>query len=308
MKQRLTFLLLILSSCTATPNPFDASGTFEAVETIVSAEATGKILHLDIEEGQQIAENTVVGSIDPISISLQKEEVISRMTALSERTSNPAPQLKLLKDQLMVQQAQLNNLLHEQQRIQNLVIADAATPKQLDDINSQVNVSKKQLAVTTQQMRVTGENIASQNRSVLSEKLPLDKKLGQLEDQQSKTRIINPVNGVVLTKYAQAFEITSPGKPLYKIANMSTLILRAYISGSQFSSLKPDQPVKVYVDSVKGYKNYPGKIEWISDKAEFTPKTIQTKEERANLVYAIKIRVPNDGSLKIGMYANVKFQ
>jgi HlyD family secretion protein len=261
-----------------------------------------------VEEGQMIAKDSVVGTVDATNISLQKEQVESSIQALGEKTADVSPQVKLLEDQLAVQQSQLNNLLHEQGRIQNLLKQDAATGKQLDDINAQVEVAKRSMNVTRQQIQVQQNNVATQNRSILSEGKPLQKRVAQLEDQLKKSTIINPVSGTVLTKYAEQGEITSAGKALYKIADLSTITLRAYITGTQLSQVKLGQAVKVLVDDgAKKYKEFAGTITWISDKAEFTPKTIQTKEERANLVYATKIKVKNDGYLKIGMYGEVKF-
>ena len=167
---------------------------------------------------------------------------------------------------------------------------------------------EKIMNVTQQQINVQRNNIATQNRAYLSEGKPLEKRVAQLNDQLNKTNIINPINGTVITKYAEAGEMTSPGKALYKIADLSTMTLRAYITGTQLSQVKLGQTVKVLVDDgADKYKELPGTITWISDKAEFTPKTIQTKDERANLVYAIKVKVKNDGYLKIGMYGEVKF-
>jgi HlyD family secretion protein len=218
------------------------------------------------------------------------------------------PQVQLLQNQLSVQQSQLNNLLHEKQRIENLIRQDAATGKQADDINAQIDVVNKQMTVTKQQITVQRSNVSTQNRSILSENKPLQKRVAQLNDQLKRADIVNPVNGTVLTKYAEAGELTTSGKALYKIADLSVMKLRAYITGSQFSQIKTGQQVKVLVDEGKNtYKELQGTITWISDKAEFTPKTIQTKEERANLVYAIKIDVKNDGYLKIGMYGEVMF-
>ena len=300
--------LAFFISCKNDKNNFDASGTFEAVETIVSAEAGGKILEFNVEEGQQLSKDSMVGYIDPINIGLQKEQVISSINALQKKTLDVAPQVKLLQSQLSVQKSQLQNLQHEQGRIENLLKKDAATPKQLDDIKAQVDVVQKQIGVTQQQINVQENNISTQNRSVLSESEPLRKRAEQLQYQEDKTKIINPVAGVVLTKYAEKYEVTAPGKPLYKIADLSIVVLRAYITGDQFARVKLNQNVKVLVDDgANNYKEYTGNVEWISDKAEFTPKTIQTKDERANLVYAIKIRVKNDGYLKIGMYGEVKF-
>lgn len=309
-KNYFAFLLIsvsLLSACNRNGNDFDASGTFEANETIVSAEATGKIIALNISEGDQLSRDSVVGLVDATGVSLQQEQAEASIRALNEKTLDVTPQVRLLQDQLAVQQSQLENLLHEKTRIENLVKADAATGKQLDDINAQVEVARRQMNVTRQQIAVQQNNVATQNRSILSEADPLRKRVAQLKDQAQKASIVNPVSGTVITKYAEAGEVTSAGKALYKIADLSYLNLRAYVTGSQLSSIKLNQSVKVLTDDgAKRYKEYSGTITWISDKAEFTPKTIQTKEERANLVYAIKIRVKNDGYLKIGMYGEVK--
>ena len=311
MKQIVFIALIAISVLTACKNGngnADASGTFEANEVIVSAESSGKLTSFTVEEGQLIAKDSVVGTVDATNISLQKEQVESSIQALGEKTVDVSPQVKLLEDQLAVQQSQLNNLLHEQGRIQNLLKQDAATGKQLDDINAQVDVAKRSMNVTRQQIQVLQNNVATQNRSILSEGKPLQKRVAQLEDQLKKTTIMNPVAGTVLTKYAEQGEITSTGKALYKIADLSTITLRAYITGTQLSQVKLGQSVKVLVDDgAKKYKEYSGTISWVSDKAEFTPKTIQTKDERANLVYATKIKVKNDGYLKIGMYGEVKW-
>ena len=300
--------LIFLTACGSDQNKFDASGTFEADEVIVSASASGKILALDIDEGSRIAKDSIVGLVDPTDLSLQKQQVQASIEALSEKTSDAAPQIKMLQDQLKVQQTQLDNLLHEQARIENLVKEDAATKKQLDDMNFQIESSKKQMNVTLQQINVQRNNVTTQNRGILSESKPLRKRAEQLQELLNKTNITNPINGTVITKYAETGEITSNGKPLYKIADLSTLNLRAYVTGDQLPQIKLGQPVTVFIDSgAKKYRKLPGTITWVSDKAEFTPKTIQTKDERANLVYAIKVKVKNDGYLKIGMYGEVTF-
>ncbi|HET6767633.1 MAG TPA: HlyD family efflux transporter periplasmic adaptor subunit [Chitinophagaceae bacterium] len=298
---------LLVIGCNGNDNGFDASGTFEADETIVSSEIPGRILSFNVEEGMQLAKDSIVGTVDATTIDLQQQQVEASITALNEKTVNVNPQIELLRDQLAVQQSQLDNLLHERTRIENLLKADAATTKQLDDINAQIDVVKKSMTVTQQQINVKKNDIATQNRSILSEAEPLRKRVAQLEDQQQRANILNPVSGTVIAKYAEAGEITSSGKALYKIADLSELNLRAYVTGVQLSTIKLGQQVTVLIDQgEKGYKEYPGTIIWISDKAEFTPKTIQTKEERANLVYAIKVKVKNDGLLKIGMYGEVK--
>ena len=298
---------LLIISCNRSESDFDASGTFEADETIVSSEMPGKILSFNVEEGMRLPKDSIVGSVDATNIDLQQQQVEASIHALNEKTANVNPQVELLQNQLAVQQSQLDNLLHERTRIENLLKSDAATPKQLDDINSQIDVVKKSMAVTQQQINVKKNDIATQNRSILSEAEPLKKRVAQLEDQQQRANIVNPVTGTVITKYAEAGEITSSGKALYKIADLSELNLRAYVTGVQLPVIKLGQQVKVMIDQgEKKYKEYTGNIIWISDKAEFTPKTIQTKEERANLVYAIKVKVKNDGFLKIGMYGEVK--
>lgn len=302
-------LLSLLAACNKKGNQFDATGTFEATEVIVSSELSGKILSLTVNEGDTVSANKIVGTVDAEGIALQKEQVEASIGTLNEKTADVTPQVKLLQDQLAVQQSQLNNLVHEQQRIEKLVAQDAATGKQLDDINAQIDVVKKQMSVTKQQIAVQQNNVSTQNRAVLSESKPLQKRVAQLNDQLKRADIVNPINGTVLTKYAEAGELTAAGKALYKIADLSTVKLRAYVTGDQLAQIKLGQKVKVSVDAGKEtYKDFTGTITWISDKAEFTPKTIQTKEERANLVYAIKIDVKNDGYLKIGMYGEVMFK
>jgi HlyD family secretion protein len=234
--------------------------------------------------------------------------VLASIDALSEKTLNVSPQIRLLQDQLAVQQTQLENLLHEKKRTERLVKADAATGKQLDDINAQVDVVRKQMKATQQQITVQRTTTSTSNRGILSERKPLEKRAAQLEEQLSKSKITNPIKGVVITKYAEQGEMTSAGKALYKIADLSVMTLRAYVTGIQLAQIRLNQPVKVLIDKGKDdYKPYSGTIVWVSDKAEFTPKTVQTKEERANLVYAVKIKVPNDGFLKIGMFGEVRF-
>jgi HlyD family secretion protein len=297
----------LIAGCNGNDQEFDASGTFETDEVIVSSELTGKILSFNVREGDPVAGGSVVGIIDADNLALQKEQVQASIEALQQKTSDVTPQIRLLQDQLAVQQSQLQTLEREKTRTENLVKQDAATPKHLDDINAQIDVAKRQMTVTQQQIAVQRSNVATQNRSILSEKAPLEKRLAQLSDQLDQANIVNPIKGTVITKYAEAGEMTSVGKALYTIANLDTLVLRAYIDGTQLTQVKLNQPVKVLVDSgAKKYRSYPGTLTWVSDKAEFTPKTIQTKEERANLVYAVKVRVPNDGYLKIGMYGELQ--
>ena len=307
--KRILFLfaaLNLMASCNTNKSTADGSGTFEADEVIVSSELNGRILQLNVHEGDTLSKGSIAAVIDASNLELQKEQVEASINSLKEKTSDVAPQIKLLQEQITVQQAQLTSWEREKTRTENLIKEDAATPKQLDDINTQIDVLKKQIDVTTQQIKVQMNNTSTQNRSILSEQPSLQKRVAQIRDQLQRSNVINPLNGTVLTKYAEAGEVTAAGKALYKIADLSTLKLRAYITGDQLSQVKLNQPVKVLIDNgAKDYKTYSGYISWISDKAEFTPKTIQTKDERANLVYAIKINVKNDGYLKIGMYGEV---
>jgi HlyD family secretion protein len=301
-------LSLAFSFCNRDKNKPDASGVFESDEVIVSAEQTGKLLSFKVKEGDALTKGATIGQIDVSNIVLQKQQVEATIAALKEKTTNPVPQVDLISRQLEVQKSQLATQLRERTRTENLIKGDAATQKQLDDINAQIDMLQKQIAVSEQQIALDKSNIATQNRTIYSEQNPLQKSAAQIQDQINKGQIINPINGTVLTKYALEGEMTSTGKALYKIANLDTLNLRAYITGSQLDKIKLDQEVKVKTDDgSKNYRNYTGRIFWISDKSEFTPKTIQTKDERANLVYAIKVRVKNDGYLKLGMYGEVNF-
>jgi membrane fusion protein YbhG len=302
-----SLIAAVLSSCSHTQNS-DASGTFEADEVIVSSEVPGKIISLNIDEGSVLTKDSIVGIVDTTQLLLQKAQVEASINALHQKTTNVAPQIKLLQDQIDVQKTQLANALYEKDRTTRLIKADAATTKQLDDINTQIDVLQKQIAVNEQQINVQKNNTGTQNESILSESGPLKKSVAEVEDQLKRAYITNPVNGTVLTKYAMEGEVTTAGKALYKIADLSVITLRAYITGDQLSQVKLNQHVTVLVDNGSGgYNKYDGVVTWISDQAEFTPKTIQTKDERANLVYAIKIHVKNDGYLKIGMYGEVKF-
>lgn len=303
-----TLMSLVLFACNNNKQNFDASGTFEVDEVVVSSEVPGQIEALTIREGSVLAKDSIVGYIDSVPLELQKAQAEATLNALQEKTVNVAPQVKLLNDQIGVLKVQLNDAIHEKERTERLIKADAATQKQLDDLNTQIAVYQKQIAVNQQQIKVQESSTGTQNSTILSEYKPLKKSVAQIEDQLKRTKIKNPIDGTVLTKYAMAGEYTTPGKALYSIGNLSVITLRVYVTGTQFAHIKLNQAVKVFVDSTADtYKEYPGVITWISDKAEFTPKTIQTKDERANLVYAVKIHVKNDGLLKIGMYGEVKF-
>ncbi len=311
--RKLPAILLVLaalaSSCSQNKIKTDASGVFESDEVIVSAQQNGQILSFPIKEGDTIRKGAIIGNIDMSNTIIQKQQVQATIQALGEKTTNPLPEIELVKKQVAVQQSQLAQQEREKTRTTNLLKADAATQKQLDDINAAIDQLKKQIAVNEQQIALDKSNIATQNSTVLSEKAPLEKSVAQIQDEINKGKIVNPISGTILTKYALAGEMTTTGKALYKIADLDTLTLRAYVTGSQLTDIKLGQRVKVYTDdAVKNYKEYAGQVSWISDQSEFTPKTIQTKDERADLVYAVKIRVKNGGYLKLGMYGEVKFK
>jgi len=285
---------LVLVSCGKKEDDFDASGSFETEETIISSQASGIIQQLQVEEGAQLSAGDYVGYVDTTQLFLKKKQLLAQIDAVLSQRPNISEQLGAL-------QSQLKAAEKEHQRFTRLVAQDAAPQKQLDDITAQVRTLRQQIEAQRSSL-----NIAS--RGISEQAAPLRVQIDQINDQISKSKIVNSVNGSVLVKYAKEHEVTAPGKPLYKIADISYLTLRAYITADQLSHLRLNQHVTVFVDSTKdSYRHLPGVVTWISDQSEFTPKTIQTKDERANLVYAIKIRVSNDGTLKDGMYAEVKF-
>jgi HlyD family secretion protein len=298
MKQSIHLLALavlsIFYSCNKDENQYDASGSFEAVETIISSEANGKILSFNINEGDNLKANDIVGSIDSSQLLLSREQIAgSRKAILSGR-----PEIKTQLDAL---EKELENAIRDRDRIANLVKGNVASQKQLDDAEARVATTQAKIEAQKSSLLTSTNSINNQGNSV-------EAQLNLIEDQIRKCKIVNPIDGTVLTKYAEVNEMTSIGRPLYKIANLQTMILRVYISGNQLSKAKLSQNVKVFVDNGEGgYKEMQGTIIWISSKAEFTPKTIQTKDERANMVYAVKVTVKNDGSLKIGMYGEIKF-
>ncbi|MEO6131593.1 MAG: HlyD family efflux transporter periplasmic adaptor subunit [Saprospiraceae bacterium] len=289
----LTFFIF-LNGCKKAKNDFDASGSFEAEEIIISSEGTGTIKQFDLEEGQKLIAGQYIGYIDSTQLYLKKKQIQAQIRALLGKKPDISSQVGALQEELKATQ-------REQRRFSDLVKAGAATQKQLDDINSQVSVLQKQIAAQQSSLGILSSGYSK-------ESLPLQVQIEQINDQLTKSRLINPVDGTVMAKYAETNEMTTQGKPLYQIADLSTVIFRAYITGDQLSQITLNQKVSVLTDDGPDqYKETEGIITWISDKAEFTPKTIQTKDERANMVYAIKVKVPNDGHLKIGMYGELKF-
>lgn len=298
MRQLIIFTLgtfMFLLSCNRNKFEHDASGTFEATEVIVSSEANGKLESFQLMEGDQLTKGQYVGYVDSIQLYLKKRQLIATNKAIQVKRPDISVQVSSIKEQIAKAE-------FEKRRIQRLLADNAATQKQLDDANSQIEVLKKSLnaQVNSLSTSVNSLNEESNTNTV---------QVSQIEDQLKKCKIINPIQGTILNKFVEEKEIVTQGKALYKIADTKNLFLRAYIVSEQLEKIKIGQKVKVFINiSEDKQKSYPGTITWISDKAEFTPKTIQTQDERQNLVYAVKIAVTNtDGLIKIGMYGDVDF-
>lgn len=285
---------LISFSCRNSNNQYDASGTFEADEVLVSSEMGGKILQLNLTEGQKVASGERVGFVDTTQLYLKKIQLQIAKQALNSRKLDVNKQVAALKEQIATAQ-------HEKKRVEKLLQANVANTKQLDDINAQIATLEKQLDAQTTSMETANESLTQEERGI-------DIQIAQIEDQLKKCIITVPRNGTVLGKYAEMGEVAVPGRVLFKVADIDSMTLKAYVTSSQLTKLAIGQKVSVFADfGEKDQKEYSGTIVWIAAKSEFTPKTIQTQDERANLVYAVKIRVVNDGLLKIGMYGSVKF-
>jgi len=290
-----TVLISLLLSCNRSKTKYDASGTFEATEIIISAEASGKVEVFNLKEGDRLTEGQQVGYIDSTQLYLKKMQLLAAQKAVVARRPDVAKQIAATKEQ--IDKAKL-----EKARVENLFKDNAATEKQVDDADSQLRVLENTL---TAQINSLSTSVNSLDEESTSFNIQIE----QVNDLLAKCRIINPVNGTVLSKYTQEKEIVATGKPLYKIADTRNMFLRAYVVSSQLEKVAVGQDATVYISfSDGGSKTYPGKLTWISDKAEFTPKTIQTHDERQNLVYAVKVEVNNvDGLIKIGTYGDVVF-
>ncbi len=272
---------------------YDATGTFEATEVTVSAEAAGRILYFDVEEGDDLAAGKQIGAIDTVQLYLQKLQLERQQASVRSSRPDIAKQVSSLREQIAKQQT-------ERRRIENLLKDGAATTKQLDDIDSQLKVLQRQLDA---QLSTLGNNAASidENSSAI------ELQIAQAEDRLAKCRLASPISGTVLAKYAEAGELASVGRPLMKVADLGKIYLRAYFTSDQLAELTLGREVMVTADFGGDERfEYPGRVTWVASESEFTPKTIQTRDTRANLVYAVKIAVENDGRLKIGMYGEVK--
>lgn len=292
MKRLIYFIAATLSLSCSQEATFDAQGTFEATEVVVSSEANGKILSLDIDEGATIDANTVVGEIDSLQLHLQRKQLMAQQSALLGSRPDVEKQVASLREQITKQRSELR-------RIENMLRDGAATQKQHDDIEAQIKILEGQLEAT---LSTLDKNTATIDNNVAA----LEAQIAALDDRISKCRITSPVSGTVLVKYAEAGELATVGKPLMKVADLNKIYLRAYFTSDQLAKIGLGDEVKVVADFGGDERyDYTGRIAWISSESEFTPKTIQTKDSRANLVYAIKIAVENDGRLKIGLAGEV---
>ena len=319
----ITGALLLLVACGNKEKSYDATGTFEATEVTVSAKSTGELQRFDVTEGQEIDQNAIVGSIDAYQLKLQRQQLENTKEQLkankkqlnATRGATTSKQLDLEKQVASIRQ-QIANAQRERQRYTELVNDGAVPRKQLDDINYQIKVLEKQLAATQDQIRSNNASLKEQSQGITAQmegidaqQMTVESQKAQLDDQIANTDIKAPITGSVLEKYVERGEYVTVGKPLFKMADTQNMFIRAYVTSAQLKDIKVGQKVKVMADYGKGEKKtYDGTVTWISSRSEFTPKTIVTDDERADLVYAVKISFKNDGYVKIGMYGEVKFQ
>lgn len=283
-----------LTACGSDDKNYDATGIFETTEVIVSAQGQGEIEFLNLSEGDQLKADSLVGLIDTVQLHLKRQQLIASLSAVESKHYDVSRQVAATRQQIETQE-------RERARFAGLVKAHAANQKQVDDIDAQLAVLHKQLAAQT-------ETLENTNRSVSGEGLAIEAQIAQVDDQIARSRIVCPVNGTVLAKYAERGELAAVGRALFKVADVDQMYLRAYVTAPQLTQLKIGQKVTVFADYGEAdSRTYEGKITWIAAESEFTPKTIQTRDERANLVYAVKVAVKNDGFIKVGMYGEVKF-
>ncbi len=287
-------LIPALAACNGGKNTYDASGVFETTEVTVSAEGNGKIEWFKIEEGDKVNAGDTLGCIDTTQLHLTKVQLESNMKAVGSGKYDVTKQIASLKQQMAKQNREL-------ERFTKLAAAGASGQKTVDDIEAQISVLEKQIVAQEEILQNANSGISGQTTA-------LEAQILMIEDRIRKCVITSPLNGIILSKYAEAGELAGQGRALFKVADTENIKIRAYVTADQLTELKLGQEMKVYADlGKKGRKEYAGKLIWISDQAEFTPKTIQTRDERANLVYAVKIGVKNDGLIKLGMYGEVKF-
>ena len=304
----LSLLILFCISCNKKEKDFDATGIFEATEITVSAQASGEVQQLDITEGQSLDSGTRVGQIDVYQLVQKQNELeAAKQQIYANKAATDSRQLDLNK-QLASLQQQISHAQRERQRFARLVQDGAVARKLLDDINDQISLLQRQLEATRDQFRSTNASLADQSRGFQAQMKGVEAQQQQLERQIQNATIVTPKSGVMLEQLVKAGEFVGVGKPLFKLAQMDYLYLRAYVTSAQLKSVMLGQKAKVYADYGGGQQQeYVGKVAWISSRSEFTPKTIVTDDERADLVYAVKILIKNDGRVKIGMYGEVKF-
>ena len=292
MKRIVYAVVAMLAVSCGEDREFDAQGTFEATEVVVSSEAVGKILEFNIEEGHNVKSGMLLGAIDSIQLHLQRKQLFAQQSALLASRPDVKKQVSSFREQIAKQKKELL-------RVENMLSEGAATKKQYDDIEAQIRVLESQLEATLSTL--------SKNTSTINDNsAAIEVQIAALDDRISKCQIVSPVNGTVLVKYTEVGELASIGKPLIKIADLENIYLRAYFTSSQLSKIKLGDTVKVVADFGGDERyDYEGRVSWISSESEFTPKTIQTKDSRANLVYAVNIAVKNDGRLKIGLAGEV---
>lgn len=293
-KLMIASVLALLASCGKSEKDYDATGTFEATEVVVSAEQIGLLMWFEMEEGDEIQMGQEAGLIDTTQILLKIKEARTAKNVYQSQKPDMEKQIAATRQQLAKAQT-------EQQRYKELVSDGAAPSKMLDDANNQVKVLQRQLDAQISSLNTQVSTLNSQLSTV-------DAQINSLDDQLRKCHIKAPITGTVLEKYVERGEYVAPGKPLFKMGDVGRMYLRAYVTSAQLQQVRVGQQVKVYADYGDGQrKEYQGTVNWISSRSEFTPKTILTDDERADLVYAVKVAVKNDGNIKIGMYGEVKF-
>ena len=304
----LSLPILFCISCNKKENDFDGTCIFEATEITVSAQASGEVQQLDITEGQSLDSGARVGQIDVYQLVQKQNELeAAKQQIYANKAATDSRQLDLNK-QLASLQQQISHAQRERQRLARLVQDGAVARKLLDDINDQISLLQRQLEATRDQFRSTNASLADQVKGFQAQMKGVEAQQRQLERQIQNATIVAPKSGVMLEQLVKAGEFVGVGKPLFKLAQMDHLYLRAYVTSAQLKSVMLGQKAKVYADYGGGQQQeYVGKVAWISSRSEFTPKTIVTDDERADLVYAVKILIKNDGRVKIGMYGEVKF-
>lgn len=304
----LTALIFVITSCSDNQKEYDATGTFEATEVTVAAKSSGELKHFVLNEGENLKANQVVGNIDTYELQQKQDELTAVLQQLDATEASTSSRQLNLKEQLASLSQQITHEQQEQKRFAELVKDGAVPRKQLDDINNQIQILQKQYEATRNQIQSNNSSLEKQISAIQAQKQGVMAQKRQLEEKINNAQVLSPLQGTVLEKYVEQGEFVSVGKPLFKVADTNKMFIRAYITSEQLKSIRLGQKVTVFADYGSGQKKqYNGVVTWISSRSEFTPKTILTDDERADLVYAIKIQFQNDGYAKIGMYGEVKF-